>query len=64
MDDYDEESREYYQEYRANYGDPQIKQRFRRITDGGNIGLNTLIEEWKLKIPHHDTLSKSQPKDL
>ncbi len=32
MDDYDEESREYYQEHRANYGDPQMKQRFRRVT--------------------------------
>ena len=29
IDDYDEESREYYQEYRANYGDSQMKQRFR-----------------------------------
>ena len=25
MDDYDEESREYYQEHKANYGDPLIK---------------------------------------
>ncbi len=25
MDDYDEKSREYYQEYRANYEDPQKK---------------------------------------
>ena len=25
MDDYDEEFREYYQEHRANYGDPQMK---------------------------------------
>ncbi len=32
MDDYDEESREYYQEHRANYRDPQMKRRFRRIT--------------------------------
>ena len=32
MDDYDEKSREYYQEYRVNYEDPQMKQRFRRIT--------------------------------
>ena len=32
MDDYDEESKEYYQEHRANYGDPQMKQRFRRVT--------------------------------
>ena len=32
IDDYDEESRKYYQEYRVNYGDPQIKQRFRRVT--------------------------------
>ncbi len=31
MDDYDEESREYYQEHRANYGDLQMKQRFRRV---------------------------------
>jgi len=31
MNDYDEESREYYQKYRANYGDPQMKQRFRRV---------------------------------
>ena len=32
MDDYNEESKEYYQERRANYGDPQMKQRFRRVT--------------------------------
>ena len=32
MNDYDEESKEYYQEHRVNYRDPQIKQRFRRIT--------------------------------
>src|SRR6266498_1941578 len=32
MDDYDKESKEYYQEHRANYGDPQMKQRFRRVT--------------------------------
>ncbi len=32
MDDYDEESKKYYQEHRANYGDPQMKQRFRRVT--------------------------------
>ena len=32
MDDYDEESKEYYQEHRANYGDPQMKQSFRRVT--------------------------------
>jgi len=32
MDDYDEESREYYQEYRINYEDLQMKQRFRRVT--------------------------------
>ncbi len=31
MNDYDKESREYYQEYRANYGNPQMKQRFRRV---------------------------------
>ena len=31
MDDYDEESREYYQEHKANYRDPQIKQRFRKV---------------------------------
>ena len=31
MSDYYEKSREYYQEYRANYKDPQIKQRFRRV---------------------------------
>ena len=31
MEDYDEESREYYQEHRANYGNPQMKQRFRRV---------------------------------
>ncbi len=31
MDDYDKESKEYYQEYRENYRDPQMKQRFRRI---------------------------------
>ena len=29
MDDWDKESREYYQKYRANYGNSQIKQRFR-----------------------------------
>src|SRR6266511_3682233 len=32
MDDYDDEAREYYQEHRANYRDPQMKQRFRRVT--------------------------------
>ncbi len=32
MDDWDEEFREYYQEHRANYGNSQIKQKFRRIT--------------------------------
>ena len=32
MDDYDEESKEYYQKHRANYGDSQMKQRFRRVT--------------------------------
>ncbi len=32
MDDYDEESKEYYQKHRANYGDPQMKQRFRKVT--------------------------------
>ena len=32
MDDYDEEFKEYYQEHRANYGNPQMKQRFRRVT--------------------------------
>ncbi len=31
MDDWDEESKEYYQKYRANYRDPQMKQRFRKI---------------------------------
>ncbi len=31
MDDWDKEFREYYQEHRANYGNPQMKQRFRRI---------------------------------
>ena len=31
MDDYDEEFKEYYQEHRVNYRDPQMKQRFRRI---------------------------------
>ncbi len=31
MDDYDEESRKYYQEHRANYEDSQMKQRFRRV---------------------------------
>ena len=31
MDDYDEESKEYYQEHRTNYGDSQMKQRFKRI---------------------------------
>src|SRR6266498_2643908 len=31
MDNYDEESKEYYQEHRANYEDPQMKQRFRRV---------------------------------
>ena len=31
MDDYDKESKEYYQKYKANYGDSQIKQKFRRI---------------------------------
>ena len=31
MDDYDEKSKEYYQEHRANYGDLQMKQRFRRV---------------------------------
>ena len=32
MDNYDEESKEYYQKYRANYEDPQMKQKFRRVT--------------------------------
>ena len=32
MNDYDEESKEYYQEHRANYRDPQMKQKFRRVT--------------------------------
>ena len=32
MNNYDEESKEYYQEHRANYGDPQMKQRFKRVT--------------------------------
>src|SRR6266540_1361688 len=32
MDDYNEESKGYYQEHRANYGDSQMKQRFRRVT--------------------------------
>jgi len=32
VDDWDEESREYYQEHRANYRDSQMKQRFRRVT--------------------------------
>ena len=32
MDDYDEESKEYYQKHKANYEDLQMKQRFRRIT--------------------------------
>ncbi len=31
MNDYDEESKEYYQEYKANYGESQMKQRFKRI---------------------------------
>ncbi len=31
MDDWDEEFKEYYQEYKANYRDPQMKQRCRRI---------------------------------
>ncbi len=31
MNNWDEESREYYQEYRANYGDSQMKQRFRHV---------------------------------
>ncbi len=32
--------------------------------DRESIELNTWIEEWGLKIQHHDLLSKSQPKDL
>ncbi len=32
IDDWDKESREYYQKHKANYGDLQMKQRFRRIT--------------------------------
>ncbi len=32
MNDYDDESRKYYQEHKANYGESKIKQRFRRIT--------------------------------
>ncbi len=32
MDDWDKKSREYYREYRVNYGNLQMKQRFRRIT--------------------------------
>ncbi len=31
MDDWNEKSREYYQEYKANYRNPQMKQRFKRI---------------------------------
>ncbi len=31
MDDWDKESKKYYQEYKANYKDSQIKQRFRRV---------------------------------
>ncbi len=32
MDDYDEKSKEYYQEHKANYENPQMKQKFRRVT--------------------------------
>ncbi len=32
MNNYDKESRKYYQKHRANYGNPQMKQRFRKIT--------------------------------
>ncbi len=31
MDDQDEEFRKYYQEYKANYEDSQIKQKFKRV---------------------------------
>ncbi len=32
MNNWDEESKEYYQEYRANYKNLQMKQRFKRVT--------------------------------
>ena len=31
INNWDKESREYYQEYKANYGDLQMKQRFRKV---------------------------------
>ncbi len=31
--------------------------------DGESTGLNTLTEEWGLKIQHHGILLRSQPKD-
>ncbi len=31
MDDWDEKFRKYYQKHKANYGDSQMKQRFRRV---------------------------------
>ncbi len=31
MNDWDEEFRKYYQKYRVNYGDLQMKQRFKRV---------------------------------
>ncbi len=32
MDDYDEESKGYYQKHRANYRDLQMKQKLKRVT--------------------------------
>src|SRR6266540_5873954 len=60
IDNYDEESRGYYQEHRANYGNPQMKQRFRRITRWREHRAERLDRRMGLKIQHHGILLGSQ----
>ena len=63
MEDYDEESREYYQDIKKTMETHKWNKDSEESPDGGNTGLNTLIEGWELKTQHHSTLLRNQPKD-
>ncbi len=63
MDVWNEEFRKYYQKYKANYRNPQIKQRFRKITRWRKHRVKCLDRRMGSKIQHHSTLPKNQQKE-
>ncbi len=63
MDDYDKESKEYYQEHRADYRGPQIKQRFRKVTRWREHRAERLDRRMETENTAHGTLPRSQLKD-